>query len=248
MMLLTQSMFIHANPFRLTCRILVPHLSSIKKQSLRMTSTNPEKSIKRCAWVTNASPNEILYHDTEWCRLPIDSKHHSDSYLFELLTLEGAQAGLSWSTVLSKRENYRKLYHSFDLDKILLMNEDAFIDIQGVIRHKGKLMSVLGNAKVVKEIQHEFGSFSEYIWSFFKIPYTPIVTRFNDLKQYPTTSNESILLSKDLKKRGAKFVGPTIMYAFLQATGFVDDHQIDCFLAQSNTDHDVKRESKKRKV
>jgi len=169
------------------------------------------------------------YHDQEWGQ-PV----HDDRLLFELLCLEGAQAGLSWEIVLKKREHYRHFFHQFDPLRVASM-EDAVLEqlctCPLIIRHRLKIYGIRQNAKVFLEIQQEFSSFDHYVWKF--VSYKPIVTRRTSLKDLPTKIPESIALSKDLRKRGMTFVGPTIMYAYMQAIGMVDDHLQECWCAQS---------------
>ncbi len=177
----------------------------------------------RCTWPTK--PLDILYHDTEW-GVPL----HDDRALFELLTLEGAQAGLSWSTILAKRENYRRAFDHFDVAKISRYDARkvaALLADAGIVRHRLKIAATLGNAKAFLAVQKEFGSFDRYLWAF--VPdRRPIVNRRRTMKDVPTRTAESDALSKDLLARGFKFVGPTIIYAFLQATGLVNDHLVTC--------------------
>jgi DNA-3-methyladenine glycosylase I len=178
---------------------------------------------KRCSWCLG-SPEYIAYHDREWGR-PV----HDDRVFFEFLTLEGAQAGLSWSTILAKRENYRRLFAGFDPAKVARFTparvEKLLLD-PGIVRNRLKVEGTLKNAKAFLAVQKEFGSFDEYVWRF--VGGRPIVNRPKDLKGVPATTSESDALSKDLKKRGFTFVGSTIMYAFMQATGLVDDHVTGC--------------------
>ena len=178
----------------------------------------------RCGW---AEYNEKMkkYHDTEW-GTPV----HDDHLLFEFLILEGAQAGLSWNTILQKRENFRKSFDNFDYNKIA--NFDArkvekLLTDEGIIRNRLKIQSIITNAKVFLKVQDEFGSFSKFIWKF--LNNKPIINKFKTMEEIPSKTKESELISKDLKKRGFKFVGPTICYAFMQAVGMVNDHTIDCF-------------------
>jgi DNA-3-methyladenine glycosylase I len=167
----------------------------------------------------------IEYHDTEW-GLPT----HNDRKLFELLLLENAQAGLSWQTILNKRENYRKAFDDFDPVKIACYNKrkiTSLLNNPGIIRNRLKVDSSVTNARAFLEIQKEFGSFDTYIWQF--VNGTTIRNKPKTLKDIPATSAESDAMSKDLKKRGFKFVGPTICYAFMQSTGLVNDHLTCCF-------------------
>lgn len=173
---------------------------------------------KRCEWATD---DEIYmkYHDEEW-GVPT----HDDRELFEFLVLESFQAGLSWITILKKRENFKKAFDDFDVVKVAGYDDAKINELrenQGIIRHKGKITSAINNAQVFIEIQKEFGSFDEYIWSF---------TDGNIIKaEYLTESELSKSISKDLKKRGMKFVGPTIIYSYLEAIGIIDNHQKNCF-------------------
>ncbi|MEK6576581.1 MAG: DNA-3-methyladenine glycosylase I [Nitrospirota bacterium] len=180
--------------------------------------------MERCTWVDD-NPLMITYHDREW-GVPI----HDDKKLFEFLILEGAQAGLTWETVLKKRENYRRAFSSFDPIKIARYDAK---DVQrlladaGIIRNRLKIQAAITNAKNFLEIKEEFGSFEKYIWQF--VDGKPIIHRFQYLKDIPVTTKESDTMSKDLRKRGFKFAGSTICYAFMQAIGMVNDHIIDCF-------------------
>ena len=178
----------------------------------------------RCAWCGNDSLY-MAYHDEEW-GMPV----YEDSRLFEFLLLETFQAGLSWITILRKRENFRKAFDDFDYLKIAEYDEkkyDALIVDQGIIRNKLKIRSSVSNARAFKKIQNEFGSFSNYIWNFVK--HKPIKNRRPDLASIPANTDLSTTISKDLKKRGFKFVGTTVVYAFMQAVGMVNDHVEDCF-------------------
>ncbi len=179
--------------------------------------------MKRCGWAKNDLA--IHYHDTEWGK-PL----HDDQRLFEFLILEGAQAGLSWDTILAKRENYRKAFDVFDYKKIALYDEEKQAELlanEGIIRNRLKIKSAIQNAKAFLEIQKEFGSFDSYIWNF--VGGKPIVNKWKNLSQVPAKTEISDNISKDLKKRGFNFVGSTIMYAFMQACGLVNDHLVDCF-------------------
>ncbi|MBX9744790.1 MAG: DNA-3-methyladenine glycosylase I [Chlamydiales bacterium] len=165
------------------------------------------------------------YHDKEW-GVPV----HDDKHLFEMLILEGAQAGLSWETILKKREEYRKVFYHFDPSKVAQMTDDelnALLENKGIIRNRLKIYAARRNAKVFLQIQKEFGSFDKYVWGF--VDGKPIVNRCKHLKQIPCSTPISDSLSQDLKKRGMTFVGSTIIYAFMQAVGLVDDHLIDCW-------------------
>lgn len=178
---------------------------------------------QRCAWATNELA--INYHDTEW-GVPL----HDDRGLFEFLILEGAQAGLSWDTILRKRENYRKVFDGFDPAKVALYTEtkrDQLLADPGIIRNRLKIASAVSNAGAFLAVQKEFGTFDSYIWSF--VGGGPIDGRRKTSGDVPAKTDVSDALSKDLKKRGFNFVGSTIMYAFMQATGLVNDHLISCF-------------------
>ena len=167
----------------------------------------------------------VAYHDTEW-GVPL----HDDRKLFEFLVLEGAQAGLSWMTVLKKRENYRKAFEGFDPQKVARYNKAKIRKLlgdAGIIRNRLKIESAVTNAKAYLKVQEEFGSFAAYSWRF--VDGEPIINRWKTLKQMPATSSISEAFSKDLKQRGFRFVGPTIMYAHMQAVGMVNDHTTDCF-------------------
>ncbi|QXP72689.1 DNA-3-methyladenine glycosylase I [Tenacibaculum sp. HL-MS23] len=179
---------------------------------------------KRCFWVSD-DPLYIAYHDKEWGVTVYD-----DKALFEFLILETFQAGLSWITILKKRENFRLAFDDFDYKKIAVYNEDKYNELLqnvGIIRNKLKIKSAISNAKLFMEVQKEFGSFSKYIWGF--VDGKPIKNTFDKREDVPATSALSDKISKDLKKRGFKFVGSTVMYAYMQATGMVNDHTTDCF-------------------
>ena len=172
----------------------------------------------RCSWVTS---DEIYveYHDNEW-----GIETHDDKELFEMLVLESFQAGLSWITILKKRENFKRAFDDFDVEKVANYKEDKINELlenEGIVRHKGKITSAINNAKIFIEIQKEFESFDKYIWSF---------TNGNIIKaEFKTESDLSKAVSKDLKKRGMKFVGPTIIYSYLESIGVIDNHEHDCF-------------------
>jgi DNA-3-methyladenine glycosylase I len=182
------------------------------------------QSVTRCAWCTE-DPLYIHYHDHEW-GVPV----HDDTVLFEFLVLEGAQAGLSWITILKKRENYRRAFDGFDPVKVASYGPEqveALLKDEGIIRNRLKIQSAIENAKAVLKIQEEFGSFDSYIWSF--VDGKPIVNHWRDKTEVPASTALSDKVSKELKKRGFKFVGTTICYSFMQATGMVMDHTVDCF-------------------
>ncbi|MBU8916779.1 DNA-3-methyladenine glycosylase I [Bacillus sp. FJAT-29953] len=179
--------------------------------------------MNRCGWV-NQDPLYIDYHDHEW-GVPVQD----DRLLFEYLNLEGAQAGLSWYTILKKRENYRRAFDNFEAKKIVLYDEQKIEELlhnEGIVRNRLKINAVIGNAKAFLKVVEEFGSFSSYIWSF--VDGKPMVNHFKEMKDVPATTEISDKLSKDLKKRGFKFVGSTICYAFMQAVGMVNDHIESC--------------------
>lgn len=180
---------------------------------------------KRCFGSAPGKELYAEYHDKEW-GIPV----HDDRHLFEMLILEGAQAGLSWETILKRREAYQKAFYHFDPKKVAIMKDlelDQLLSNKDIIRNRLKIYAARKNALVFLEIQKEFGSFDRYLWNF--VDAKPIVTRRKSLKELPTTTPISDALSKDLKKRGMSFVGSTIIYAFMQAVGLVDDHLIDCF-------------------
>lgn len=181
--------------------------------------------MNRCEWV-NSNQIYIDYHDKEWGK-PLKD----DLKLFELFILEGFQAGLSWITILKKRENFRKAFDDFDPHKIAKYNQqklDALQKDASIIRNRLKIAAAVKNAQAYFKVVNEFGSFQSYLWSF--VNDKPIVNQYKSIKEVPTTSPESIAMSADLKKRGFKFCGPTICYAFMQAAGMVNDHTEKCFL------------------
>lgn len=187
-----------------------------------MTSNRQNQGV-RCAWAKNDLA--IRYHDREW-----GVPQHDDRVLFEFLALEGAQAGLSWDTILRKRDNYRAAFDSFDTEIISRYDQrklDALMGDQGIVRNRLKILSVVKNAKAFLEVQQEFGSFDRYIWQF--VGGKARVNRRQALSQVPSRTAESDAMSKDLKKRGFTFVGSTICYAFMQAVGMVNDHVVTCF-------------------
>lgn len=178
----------------------------------------------RCRWAGDQQI-DIDYHDTEW-GVPV----HDDRTLFEFLILEGAQAGLSWSTILRKRENYRRLFEDFDPERVARFNakkvEKLLLD-PGIVRNRLKVESTVDNARAFLAVRDEFDGFANYIWDF--VDGHPIRNRWKSMGEIPAQTAESEAMSKDLKKRGFRFVGPTICYAFMQAVGMVNDHTIDCF-------------------
>jgi DNA-3-methyladenine glycosylase I len=180
-------------------------------------------SLPRCGWV----PNDALYmayHDEEW-----GVPQHDDRRLFELLILEGAQAGLSWSTILNKRESYRAAFDAFDPVKVASYDDAKVAELlsnPGIVRNRLKVASAISNARAFLDVQVEHGSFDRYVWAF--VGGAPLVNRWTDYREAPVETPQSQALSKDLRKRGFRFVGPTIMYAFMQATGMVNDHEVGC--------------------
>ena len=180
--------------------------------------------MKRCNW-GNYNEEMKEYHDKEW-GVPV----HDDRLLFEFLILEGAQAGLSWNTILQKRENFREAFDNFDYKKIATYNEkkvEKLLNNSGIIRNRLKIGAAIANAKALLKIQEEFGSFNNFIWKF--IDDNPIINKFKLLEDLPAKTELSEKISKDLKKHGFKFVGPTIIYSFMQAVGITNDHTTDCF-------------------
>ena len=198
------------------------HTDQHGEDSCNMKTAQP----KRCGWISAASPQlDIDYHDTEW-GVPV----HDDAKLFEFLILEGAQAGLSWQTILKKRENYRKALHGFDVRKIARYGDKDIARLMadaGIVRNRLKILATITNAQKFLEVQKEFGSFDKYIWSF--VGGKPIRNRFKSMKEVPARTKESDAMSKDLAKRGFKFVGSTICYAYMQAMGLTMDHTVACF-------------------
>ena len=182
------------------------------------------KIIFRCPWGTS-DPIYIEYHDKEW-GIPV----HDDRKLFEMLILEGAQAGLSWITILRKRDNYRKAFDNFDAHKIAKYNKrkiEQLLKNEGIVRNKLKINAAVINAKAFLKIKEEFGTFDKFIWQF--VSGKPITNKRKSMKDIPAKTNESDAMSKDLLKRGFKFTGSTICYAFMQAVGMVNDHIVDCW-------------------
>ena len=180
--------------------------------------------MNRCAWGSN-DPLMIEYHDTEW-GVPL----HNDQKLFEFLILEGMQAGLSWSTILNKRQNFRAAFHNFDPQRVArytARDVKRLLNNPGIIRNRLKIEAAITNSRQLHEVQHEFGSFQTYIWRF--VEDKPIKNAFRSLKEIPAKTPLSDAISKELKQRGFKFVGSTIVYAHMQATGMVNDHTVDCF-------------------
>ncbi|MFT4186080.1 MAG: DNA-3-methyladenine glycosylase I [Micrococcaceae bacterium] len=177
----------------------------------------------RCGWARNELA--VKYHDTEW-GVPL----HDDQKLFEFLILDGAQAGLSWDTILNKRENYRKAFDNFDIKTVASYDEAKCEELRqnpGIIRNKLKIASAVRNAKVYLKVQEEFGSFANYLWDF--VNHKTIVNSWKELAEIPAVTEVSEVISKDMKKRGFNFVGPTIIYAYIQSAGLVNDHLTSCF-------------------
>ncbi|WP_341299414.1 DNA-3-methyladenine glycosylase I [Lysinibacillus sp. FSL H8-0500] len=182
----------------------------------------------RCAWVKLEEPLYVDYHDKEW-GVPV----YEDQLLFEMLCLEGAQAGLSWWTILQKREGYREAFDQFDATKIVHYTEEKLAELQQdtrIVRNKLKIASVVTNAKAFLRIQEQYGSFSDYIWEF--VEHQPIINEWTSIAEVPATTVLSERMSKQLKKDGFKFVGSTICYSFMQAVGMVNDHTVDCCCRQ----------------
>ena len=178
----------------------------------------------RCAWAGDHEPY-LSYHDLEW-GVPV----HDDRVLFEMLNLEGAQAGLSWITILKKRDNYRSAFDQFDAEKIVKYDDEKLTELQkdvGIVRNRLKIQSVRTNAKAFLKIKDEMGSFDRYIWQF--VDHQPITNAWQTMNEVPVSTPQSDAMSKDLKKRGFKFVGTTICYAYMQAVGMVNDHTTNCF-------------------
>ena len=187
-----------------------------------------QDNLTRCPWVDLTKEDYISYHDLEW-GVPV----YDDRLLFEFITLEGAQAGLSWYAVLRKRENYRALFDGFDPVKVAAYNQqriESLLQDPGIIRNKQKVAATVNNAQKLLEVQQEFGSFGDYIWTF--VGGKPMVSELRGDSDFQATTAESDAMSRDLRQRGFKFVGSTICYAHMQATGMVNDHTMDCFRRQ----------------
>ena len=183
-----------------------------------------KKEITRCPWA-GIEPIYQQYHDKEW-----GVPSHDDRHLFEMLTLEGAQAGLSWITILKKREGYKKAFDDFDVHKVVKYNSrkvESLMNDSGIVRNRLKITSTVQNAKMFLKVQEEFGSFDKFLWAF--VQGKPIINRWKTLKDFPAKTDLSDKLSKELLNRGFKFVGSTICYAYMQAVGLVNDHTVDCF-------------------
>jgi DNA-3-methyladenine glycosylase I len=181
--------------------------------------------VKRCEWAPLENARYLAYHDEEW-GVPV----HDETHLFEMLTLEGAQAGLSWSTILNKREGYRKAFAGFDAERVARFTPrsvERLMADPGIVRNRLKIESTLANARAVLRVRDEDGSLDALLWSF--VGGAPKVNRFRRLGDIPAETPESKAMSKELKRRGFRFVGPTVCYAFMQACGLVNDHTVDCF-------------------
>lgn len=186
---------------------------------------SPSAALTRCSWAEGVSDAYLAYHDREW-GVPV----HDDRVHFEFLVLEGAQAGLSWATVLHKREGYRRAFAGFDPEQVARFSDrkiEQLLQDPGIIRNRLKIEAAVANARAFLRLQEEFGSFDRYVWGF--VGGRPIVNRRRTMQDIPATSPESDALSKDLRQRGFKFVGSTIVYAHMQAVGMVNDHLISCF-------------------
>ncbi|XP_047541133.1 DNA-3-methyladenine glycosylase 1-like [Vanessa atalanta] len=184
---------------------------------------NINKKVIRCGWL-NDDPLYISYHDNEWGKPAYDNR-----YLFEMLCLEGQQAGLSWITILKKRDNYRKLFYNFDPIKIIKFNDndvERLLSNPDIVRHKGKIESIINNAKCYIDMKLNGEDFSKFVWNF--VDNTPIVNNWTNDKEVPSSTEISVAISKALKKKGFKYVGSTTCYAFMQACGLVNDHVTDC--------------------
>ncbi len=182
--------------------------------------------MERCEWVAGADEAMVRYHDEEWCR-----PSHSDRHLFEMLTLEGAQAGLSWATILRKREGYRRVFAQFDPAAVAGFESDTverLLTDPSIVRNRLKVESTVNNAARILEVQEEYGSFGEFVWGF--VNGEPLLGGWRALSELPAQTPESKQMSKELKRRGFRFVGPTVCYAFMQAVGLVNDHVRRCFL------------------
>src|SRR5918992_4252054 len=180
---------------------------------------------RRCAWVPESEPLYLAYHDEEWGVPSRDERH-----LFELLVLEGAQAGLSWATILRKREGYRRAFAGFDAEAVARFGErnvERLLADAGIVRNRLKVESAIANARAMLAVREEHGSLSDYLWSF--VGGEPRRNAWTALSEIPAETDESRAMSKDLKRRGFRFVGPTVCYAFMQAAGLVNDHVVDCF-------------------
>jgi DNA-3-methyladenine glycosylase I len=182
------------------------------------------RTVVRCAWA-GTDPLMVAYHDEEW-----GVPQHDDHRLFEKISLEGAQAGLSWSTILNKREGYRRAFSGFDPAKVARFTPakvERLLQDPGIVRNRAKIESTISNARAVRAVQREFGTLDAYLWAF--VDGQTVVNRFRELADLPAQTTVSLAMSKDMKKRGFRFVGPTTMYAFMQSVGMVNDHMTRCF-------------------
>jgi DNA-3-methyladenine glycosylase I len=198
-----------------------------------MALTTSMMNKKRCDWVDLSNPLYVAYHDKEW-GVPV----HDERKHFEMLILEGAQAGLSWATILNRREGYRKAFDNFDPEKVARYDEakiQSLLTDSHIIRNVLKIRSAVKNARVFLKIQHESGSFDNYLWSF--VEHEPIINHFRTIEEIPAQTELSVKISKALKKQGMSFVGPTIVYAHMQAIGMVNDHLMNCFKRHENGQH-----------
>ena len=189
-----------------------------------MQAAAPVPPKKRCSWA-GTNPLYVAYHDREWGK-PV----HRDRKLFEMLTLEGAQAGLSWLTILKKRDHYRKVFDGFDPQKVARFDRrkiSRLLQDPGIVRNRAKVESTVGNARVRLSIREEFRTFNRFCWQF--VDGKPMINRWKSVRNVPAQTERSVAFSRELLRRGMKFVGPTICYAFMQATGMVNDHTLDCF-------------------
>ena len=190
-----------------------------------LRSYPPMPTVRRCGWVAKGDDLMVAHHDEEW-----GTPSHDDRHLFEMLTLEGAQAGLSWSTILRKREGYRRAFADFDPGKVARFGSkdvERLLADPGIVRNRLKVESTVNNAARVLDVQAELGSLDGYLWAF--VDGRPIVNRVRSSSELPAETDLSRTISKDLKRRGFRFVGPTLIYAFMQSVGIVDDHTTDCF-------------------
>jgi DNA-3-methyladenine glycosylase I len=188
-----------------------------------LPSSPPAQALTRCPWPQRE--RDIAYHDCEW-GVPV----HADKRLFEFLTLEGAQAGLSWTTILNKRDNYRAAFAGFDpavVARFTRRKQAGLLSNEGIVRNRLKIASTIENARAFLAVQEEFGSFDAYVWGF--VDGGPLINRWRTMAEVPAETSHSQTLSKDLKRRGFRFVGSTICYAFMQAVGMINDHLVDCF-------------------
>lgn len=190
-----------------------------------MNSDTAERGPQHCGWAAHGDALERAYHDSEW-GVPV----HDDRVLLEFLILEGAQAGLSWRTILHKREGYRRAFAGFDAARIAAFGEadiERLVRDAGIVRHRGKITAAIGNARAFLQVQAERGRFTDYLWAF--TAGQPVVNQWRDMYQVPAVTPLAERLSRDLRRRGFRFVGPTICYAYLQAVGVVNDHLVGCF-------------------